>query len=74
MYMLPKLHCELNLIEWVWEQAKQYARAYCKYSIKGLRSTIMPALNSVAMEKCAEPFPKGEALYVCVFGRCSWWF
>jgi len=58
MYMLPKLHCELNLIEWVWEQAKQYARAYCKYSRKSLRNTIMPALDSVTMENVQNHFQK----------------
>ena len=33
VYMLPKFHCELNLIEWVWAQAKRYSKAYCNYSI-----------------------------------------
>jgi len=51
MYMLPKFHCELNPIERVWAQAKQYARAYCKYSINSLRNTIMPALDSVTIKK-----------------------
>ena len=56
MYMLPKFHCELNPIERVWAQAKQYARAYCKYSIRSLRNTIMPALDSVTMENVQNHF------------------
>ena len=36
VYMLPKYHCELNPIECVWAQVKQYAKAYCKYSIISL--------------------------------------
>ena len=43
----PKFHCELNPIERVWGQAKRYTRAYCNYSIVGLRKTIIPALESV---------------------------
>ena len=33
-FMLPKFHCELNLIERVWAQAKRYSKAYCNYSIE----------------------------------------
>lgn len=58
MYMLPKFHCELNPIERVWAQAKRYARAYCKYSRKSLRNTIMPALDSVTMENMQNHFRK----------------
>ena len=57
-YMLPKFHCELNPIERVWAQAKRNARAYCKYSRKSLRNTIMPALNSVTMENMQNHFRK----------------
>ena len=56
MYMLPKFPCELNLIERVWAQAKRYARAYCKYSIKSLRNTVAPALDSVTMENVHNHF------------------
>ena len=58
MYMLPKFHCELNPIERVWAQAKRYARAYCKYSIKSLRNTVDPALDSVTMENVQNHFRK----------------
>ena len=58
MYMIPKFHCELNPIERVWAQAKRYARAYCKHSIKSLRNTIAPALDSVTMENVHNQFRK----------------
>ena len=57
-YMIPKFHCELNPIERVWAQAKRYARAYCKYSIKSLRNTVAPALDSVTMENVHNHFRK----------------
>ena len=50
MCMLPKFHCELNTIERIWAQVKQYARAYCKYNIRSLRNTISSALDSVTIE------------------------
>ena len=53
MCMLPKFHCELNPIERVWAQAKRYAQAYGKYSIKSLRNTV---LNSVTMENVRNHF------------------
>ena len=40
VYMLPKFHCELNLIERVWAQSKLYTKAYCKYSIVSLRKSF----------------------------------
>lgn len=58
VYLLPKYHCELNPIERVWAQAKRYARAYCKYSIVGLRKTINPALDSVELESIQKHFRK----------------
>lgn len=30
---IPKYHCELNLIEHCWSQAKWYTQAYCNYSL-----------------------------------------
>ena len=41
-YMLPKFHSELNPVERVWAQAKQYTRAYYKYTLPALCSTINP--------------------------------
>ena len=58
VYMLPKFHCELNPIERVWAQAKRYARAYCKYSIKSLRKTVMPAVDSITLENMHNHFRK----------------
>ena len=58
VYMLPKFHCELNPIERVWAQAKRYARAYCKYSIKSLRKTVMPAVDSITLENIHNHFRK----------------
>ena len=37
---IPKYHCQLNAIELCWSQAKRYTRAYCNYSITGLRRNI----------------------------------
>ena len=56
--MLPKFHCELNAIERVWAQAKRYARAYCKYSIKSLPNTITLALDSVMIENIQNHYRK----------------
>ena len=36
-YFIPKFHCELNPIERCWAQSKKYTRAYCNYTIQGLR-------------------------------------
>ena len=58
MYILPKFHCELNPIERVWAQAKRYTKAYCKYSIVSLRNTIIPALETVALESIQKHFRK----------------
>ena len=46
----PKFHCELNPIARVWGQAKRYTRAYCNYSIVGLRKAMVPALDSVDVD------------------------
>lgn len=58
MCMLPKFHCELNPIERVWAQAKQYSKAYCKYSIKSLRNIVHPALDSVPLESIQKHYRK----------------
>ena len=57
-YFLPKYHCELNLIERVWAQAKRYSKAYCKYSIVSLRKNVVPALESVPLENIKKHFNK----------------
>lgn len=57
---IPKYHCELNPIERVWGQAKKYTRAYCYYSITGLRKTMVPALESVDVNLIRKFFRKSR--------------
>ena len=73
MYMLSKFHCELNLVERVWFQAKHYAWAYCKYNIKRLRSTITPALDLVTKENVGKPFRKVRHYMFAYLERRPWW-
>lgn len=56
--MLPKFHCEFNPIERCWAQAKRYSRAYCNYSIVGLRKVVPDALDSVTHENICNHFRK----------------
>ena len=58
VYMLPKFHPELNPIERVWAQAKRYTKAYCNYTLPGLRANIHPALDSVPLESIQKHFRK----------------
>lgn len=44
---LPKFYPELNPIEHMWAQANQFTKAYCKYTLPSLRSTIPSGLDSV---------------------------
>ena len=55
---LPKFHCELNPIERVWAQAKRYTRAYCDYSIVGLRRNVPLALDTVTLENISNHYRK----------------
>lgn len=56
VYMLPKFHPELNPIERMWAQAKQYTKAYCKYTWSSLRANVHPALDSVPLESIQKHF------------------
>ena len=47
---LPKFHCELNLIERCWAQAKRYTRSHCNYSITGLGENVPQALDSITVK------------------------
>ena len=47
---LPKFHPEINPIERVWAQSKRYTKAYCKYTLPSLRSTVPLGLDSVTLE------------------------
>ena len=49
-FFLPKLHCKLNPIERVWGQSKRYCRAYSNFTLRKLRATIDPALDSVSVD------------------------
>ena len=47
---LPKFHTELNPIERVWAQSKQYTKAHCKYTLPSLRSNVPLGLDSVSLD------------------------
>ena len=55
---LPKFHCELNPIECVWCQAKQFTRSHCDYSFLNLEKIIDEALDSVSLELMRKYFRK----------------
>ena len=44
---LPRFHCELNPIEWVWCFAKQFTRQYCDGTITTLRKIVPQGLDRV---------------------------
>lgn len=46
----PKFHCELNATEPCWCHSKKRTRAYCQYSIVGLRKHVHPALETVSVD------------------------
>ena len=58
MIWIPKFHCELNPIEMVWCHSKKHVRAYCNYSIVGLRDNIPAGLASVKLEFIRKFFRK----------------
>lgn len=43
--MLPKYHCECNLIELVWGRAKDWTRKNCKYALECLRKNVPLSLR-----------------------------
>ena len=48
---LPKLHCELNVVEYFCRVLKRYPREYCDYTFDGLRKTVPEALGLVSWAK-----------------------
>lgn len=66
---IPQYHCELNLIEHVCSQAKQHTKAYCNYSITGLRQNISEALDSVSVENIFAAF---ETTCMGIYLDTSW--
>ena len=43
----PKLHCEMNWVEYYWGSCKRYARKHCTYTLAGLYEVLPGALESV---------------------------
>jgi hypothetical protein len=48
---LPKYHCELNVIEFFWGQAKRYTRDNCQYDFNGLLETVPKAFKTIDVLK-----------------------
>ena len=53
---IPKYHRELNAIDCCWSQAKRYMRAYCNYSITGLRWNIPESFDTISVENILNYF------------------
>ena len=47
--MLPKYHCELNIIKYFWGSAKRYTRERCEYTFEGLKTTVPEGLALVSV-------------------------
>ena len=46
----PKLHCELNYIEYYRGALKKYKREHCPYSFAELEGTVLEAMDSVSLK------------------------
>lgn len=57
---IPKYHCELSPIEWVWGHAKIFTRSHCDYSFAGLERTIEPVLETVSTDLMRKYFRKAR--------------
>ena len=69
VHFIPKFHCEMNPIERVWGQAKQYTRAHTNFTIPGLRNIIEPGLDSVSVDLrkySAKPNQRSKNLKKCL--------
>ncbi|KAJ7216055.1 hypothetical protein GGX14DRAFT_359245, partial [Mycena pura] len=47
---LPKFHCEINFIRYLWGAVKRYLRENCDYMFEGLKENIQKAMASVPVE------------------------
>eukprot|EP00455_Lapot_gusevi_P021089 TRINITY_DN2218_c0_g1_i11.p2 TRINITY_DN2218_c0_g1~~TRINITY_DN2218_c0_g1_i11.p2 ORF type:complete len:130 (-),score=23.38 TRINITY_DN2218_c0_g1_i11:482-871(-) len=41
---LPKFHCELNPVEWLWCFSKQWTRSHCRGTIGALRDRVQESM------------------------------
>jgi hypothetical protein len=48
--LLPKFHCELNFIEFLWGAIKKYLRDNCDYTFDTLKENMPKALASVQLQ------------------------
>jgi len=60
VFFLCKFHPELNPIERIWAQSKQYTKAYCKYTLPSLRKTIPDGLDTVTLENIKKFYRKAR--------------
>jgi len=47
---LPKFHCKLNFIEFLWGAVKKYLCEHCDYTFKTLQENMPKALASVSLQ------------------------
>lgn len=57
---LPKFHCELNPIERVWCQSKQYTRQHTQYNMAGLKNTVAESLARISINIIRKYFRKAK--------------
>lgn len=66
--MIPKYHCELNAIEYIWCNVKSFTRSYCDQSITGLRKNLEKAFkdpNIVGVTRVRKCFRRSWRFLQC---------